>query len=353
MDVHVVVPDGIDDPGQPSGGNVYDRRLCQALATLGWSVKEHAVPGPWPHPAPADLTAFGEVVAGVPDGAVVLLDGLVALTAPEVLVPEARRLRLAVLVHMPLGHGEPKGRATRTREREREVLAAAAAVVTPSGWTRRLLLERHGLPPDRVHVAEPGTDEAEVAPGTTSGGELLCVAAITPDKGHDVLLAALAMVADLPWRCTWVGSLDRDPACVARLRRQAAELGVDDRVHTTGALTGPELDDAYARADVLVLASRAETYGMVVAEALARGLPVVATAVGGLPEALGRAAGGRQPGLLVPPDDPAAFADGLRAWLEDAELRRELRDAAAQRRATVPRWSATADRVSRVLAGLP
>jgi len=348
MDVHVVVPDGIDDPGRPSGGNVYDRRLCDELGALGWAVKEHPVPGSWPTPSPADHAALGEVVAGIPDGAVVLLDGLVASTAPEVLVVGAQRLRLVVLVHMPLGG--PGREAADDRRREGAVLAAADAVVTPSTWTRRFLLDLHGLHPDRVHVVEPGVDAGGIAPGTPGGGELLCVAAVTPLKGHDVLLAALAMIRDLKWQCTWVGCLDRDPAFVDRLRDLARELRIHDRVVTTGPLTGGGLGSAYASADLLVTASRAETYGMAVSEALARGIPVVAAGVGGVPEALGRAPGGNRPGLLVPPDDPAALAAALRVWLGQPDLRRRLRHAAGQRRATLSGWSATAERVSRVLA---
>jgi glycosyltransferase involved in cell wall biosynthesis len=350
MDVHVVVPDGIDDPERPSGGNVYDRRLCEELTESGWSVKEHAVRGSWPTPAPADRAALGEILEGIPDGAVVLVDGLLASPVPEVLVPEARRLRLVVLVHMPLGDGPPGQESAAERAREGAVLAAAAAVVTTSTWTRCRLLDRHSLRPDRVHVAQPGADPADIAQGTPGGGELLCVAAVTPHKGHDVLLAALAMIRHLPWQCTWVGSLDRDRGFVERLRSQARALGISDRVCTTGPLTGAELETAYAGADVLVLASRGETYGMVVTEALARGLPVVATAVGGLPEALGRGPEGSAPGLLVSPGAPEALAEALGAWLGDADLRRRLRHAAAQRRATLSGWSSTADQISRVIA---
>jgi glycosyltransferase involved in cell wall biosynthesis len=253
-------------------------------------------------------------------------------------------------MHMPLGDGPIGQESATVRTREGAVLAAAAAVVTTSTWTRGRLLDRHSLRPDRVHVAQPGADPADIAPGTPGGGELLCVAAVAPHKGHDVLLAALAMIRHLPWQCTWVGRLDRDRGFVERLRSQARALGISDRVRTTGPLTGAGLETAYAGADVLVLASRGETYGMVVTEALARGLPVVATAVGGLPEALGRGPEGSSPGLLVPPGAPGPLAEALRAWLGDADLRRQLRHAAEQRRATLPGWSSTADLVSRVIA---
>ena len=346
--LHVVVPDGIDDPARPTGGNTYDRRVCHGLAAAGWSVRVHPVRGSWPRPGAASHAALAGVVERIPDGAVVLLDGLVASTAPEVLVPQASRLRLVALVHMPLGHGAG---ADGNRTREGAVLTAAASVVTTSRWARRTLLELYSLPGDRVHVAEPGVDSADLAPGTETGGALLSVAAVIPGKGHDVLLDALATMTGLRWDCLCVGSLDRDPAFAERLRRRARDGGLAARVRFPGPQTGAELARSYVASDLLVLASRAETYGMVVTEALARGLPVVAAEVGGVPEALGHGADGVRPGLLVPPDDPAALGAALRAWLGDAGLRQRLRRAARERRASLARWSTTTSLVSGVLAG--
>ncbi len=330
----MIVPDGFDDPQRPSGGNVYDRQICHGLTAIGWSVRITAVYGSWPAPDMAARTALASVIAAVPDGALVLLDGLIASTVPEILVPEAARVREVVLVHMPLDSSA-----------ERDVFAAAAALITTSTWTRTRLLDLYRLRPARVHVAEPGVEPAALAPGTQTGGKLLCVATVAPHKGHDVLLTSLATITDRPWRCTFVGPLDREFA--GRLDRQALMGGISDRVRFTGPLAGAELDRAYARADVLVLASHAETYGMVVAEGLARGLPVIATSVGGISEALGC---GTRPGLLVPAGDSAALAGALRRWLADSALRQRLRRAARERRATLPDWSATARRISDVLS---
>lgn len=350
--VHVVVPDGIDDPARPSGGNTYDRHLCDGLTSLGWSVHEHAVPGAWPRLEAAWLAGFADVVERIPDDAVVLLDGLLASAAPEVLVPQAGRLRMVVVVHMPLGHRPHDHGAGDARTRERAALAAAAAVVTTSAWTLRRLRELYPLlSADRMHVAEPGVEAAEVATGTAAGGALLCVAAMTPGKGQDVLLDALAATQDLAWHCVCVGSLDRDPAFAEGLRRRSRHAGLGDRVSFPGPRTGADLGRSYAAADLMVLASRAETYGMVVTEALARGLPVLAAEVGGLPEALGHGADGIRPGLLVPPEDPAALGAALRDWLQDAELRARLRRAARERRTSLPGWSTTASVVAGVLAG--
>ena len=347
--VHVVVPGGIDDPAAPSGGNVYDRRICDGLVALGWDVHEHAVDGGWPWPDDEAHRALGRVIAELPDGAVVLIDGLIASTVPALLVPHAHRLVLVVLVHLPLGDGPPGHGVADALNRECAVLAAATAVITTSEWTRDLLLDRYPLRPDSVTVAEPGTDAAALAPGTADGGQLLCVAAVTPHKGHDVLIAALAAVPDLSWRCAVVGTLDRDPDFADLLQRRADEAGIGDRICFAGARTGAELDRAYAAADVLVVPSLGETYGMVVTEALARGLPVIATAVGGLPHALGRTADGRRPGLLVAPGDAPALAAALSRWLCDAELRVGLRLAAQERRGMLSDWHVTVERVAHVL----
>jgi glycosyltransferase involved in cell wall biosynthesis len=330
--VHVVLPNDIDDPATPSGGNTYDRRICQGLVALGWSVVEHAVHGGWPRPAGTERAEVAELLSGVPDDAVVLLDGLIASAVPEVLGRQARRLRLVVLVHMPLGH-----------RAEREALAAARAVIATSAWTD------HRLPGVRTYVATPGVDPAEIVAGTDAGTELLCVAAVTPHKGHDLLAEALSKVADLDWACQCVGSLDRDAAFVDRLRAQLSAYGLAARVRLVGARVSDRLEATYAAADLLVLASRGETYGMVVTEALARGIPVLATAVGGVAEALGHAPGGSRPGVLVAPDDAAALADALRCWLTDADLRERLRRSARARRSTLTGWTVTAELISEVL----
>ena len=343
--LHAVVPEGVDDLARPSGGNVYDRRLLDGLRTRGWRVREHPVPGAWPHAEARDRARLTEVLASVPDDGLVLVDGLVAADAPEVLVPAAARLRLVVLLHMP-------AIASGAADRERAVLAAAAAVVATSHSTRRLLMGRDALDPGAVHVAEPGVDPAPVASGTTVGGALLSVAAVTPGKGHDVLLDALSGLRDLAWRCVCVGSLTRDPGWAARTLRQAQAAGLDDRVEFPGARVGPALAASYAGADALVLATRAESYGMVAAEALARGIPVIGSDVGGLPDTVGQTPDGRVPGLLVPPGDAPALAHALRRWLEDDALRHDLRAAARERRESLRPWAVTTDRVQAVLAGL-
>lgn len=330
-----VLPAGVADPAAPSGGNGYDRRVSAGLGT-----RDLLVPGAWPRPSEASRRELDRALAGVPDGEVVLLDGLVACGVPEVVLRHVGRLRLVVLVHLPLAEetGLSPEVAARLDEAEGRCSRAVAAVIATSARAGARLVERHGLA--RVHVVPPGVDPAPVARGTDGVSRLLCVASVTPRKGHDVLVKALVGVADHPWTCAVVGPAP-DPGhwgFVQELAEPCAE-----RFEWAGPLVGGALDDQYDAADLFVLASRAETYGMVVTEALARGVPVIASEV---PDALGAG------GLLLPSGDVAAWSGALRRWFEDAELRTGLRAAALARRAELSTWDETVKGVGVVLASL-
>ncbi|WP_406361795.1 glycosyltransferase family 4 protein [Streptomyces sp. NBC_01579] len=356
--VIVVMPGGVDDPSAPSGGNTYDRRVCRDLPRIGWQVHEYAVAGTWPQPRATARAELARILAESADGAVVVLDGLVACAVPEIIVPEAERLRLVVLVHLPLGDetGLAPGLAAALNAGERRTLQAAAAVVATSDWAAVRLVTHHGLDPVRVHVAAPGADTEPPATGTATGTDrapsLLCVASVTPRKGQLQLVESLAAVADLPWNCVCVGGLGQDPGYVTRIRELIGRYSLGDRVHLVGPRTGAELNASYAAADLLVLASHAETYGMVATEALARGVPVLATAVGGLPEAVGHAPGRGVPGYLVPPQNPAAFASALRLWLGEPVERRRSKEAALIRRTALAGWDTTSHSLAAVLEQL-
>jgi glycosyltransferase involved in cell wall biosynthesis len=352
--VHTIVPAGIDDPHEPSGGNAYDRHVCTGLAAAGWTVYEHPAAGAWPLPDPGARDALDRTLAGLPEDEVVLVDGLVACGVPDVVVPQARRLRIVVLVHLPLGdeRGRPPVLVADLAARERETLRAAAAVVATSGWAARRVTALHGLDPRRVHVATPGVAPAPPATGTDGVSRLLCVGALTPTKGQDLLVDALAALSDRSWVCDLVGPLHRAPAHVAAVRATIGRHGLERRVRLAGPLPPERLGPVYDTADLLVLPSRAETYGMVVTEALARGVPVLATATGGVPDTLGWGRGAVVPGLLVAPDDVGALAAGLRRWFDDPGLRSDLRRSAARRRTELTGWEVTTRCLAHVLDGL-
>ncbi|WP_436502227.1 glycosyltransferase family 4 protein [Actinokineospora sp. HUAS TT18] len=324
--MHALLPGNVDDPASPSGGNTYDRRVCDGLD----SVREITISGTWPRPDADARAELARALAGCPDDAVVLIDGLVACGVPDIVVPEARRLRLAVLLHLPLAD-EPG--AEDLDAGEGEVLRAArVVVVTGPSMAARLTGVRE------VRTVVPGTDPAPVASGTDGVSQLLCVASLTPRKGHDVLVEALATLTDLPWRCDFVGPVP-DSAHTRRVASMVEKLPI----RITGPLVGAALAEAYDRADLFVLPSRAETFGMVVTEALARGIPVMASSA---PDALGDG------GLSLTPGDAGELAAALRDWLTDSALRDRLRAAALRRRGQLDTWEQSTREMADVLASL-
>ncbi|MFC0106869.1 glycosyltransferase family 4 protein [Kibdelosporangium aridum subsp. largum] len=339
-----VVPGDIDDQAVPSGGNVYDRRMVRALGAT-----EVAIAGTWPTPDDKARQDLASALARMDEGATVLIDGLVACGVPEVVVPQARRLRLAVLVHLPLADetGLDPDLAKDLNTRERETLHAAGMVIATSPWAARRIVQHHWLDGDRVHAVPPGTDPAPLAPGTDGRSRLLCVAAVTQRKGQDRLVEALEDARDLPFSCELVGSLRRDTDYVLRLHEMIKESGLADRVTMTGPKTGAQLEASYAAADLFVLPSHTETYGMVLTEALARGIPVLATKVSAMPETVGKAPDGTVPGILT-----WRLADALRRFFTDAPLRDKLRAAAHARRETLIDWDTAAHQLADVLADL-
>jgi glycosyltransferase involved in cell wall biosynthesis len=346
-----VLPGDVADSSLPSGGNAYDRRICEVLAT---QVRGVSIDGNWPWPDEPARADLANLLVGLSDGATVLLDGLVACGVPDVVVPQARRLRVVVLVHLPLGNetGLDPAAAAALDARERETLHAASAVVVTSPWAAGRLIEHHDLAASRVHAVPPGTDPAPLAPGTDGRSRLLCVASVIPRKGHDLLAEALARVADLPWSCDCVGPLGRNPGYVERVRVLIERRGLASRMVLAGPRTGEDLANAYAMADLVVSPSRAETFGMVVTEALARGIPVLATAVDAVPETLGQAPDGSVPGILVPAGDATALAAALRRYLTEPGMRGRLRESARQRRLALASWALAGGRLADVLAGL-
>ncbi len=349
MRVHVVVPEGFDSPGRPTGGNIYDRRVCAGLAEAGWEVLVATVAAPWPVPDPAGRADLARIVSAIPDGEMALIDGLIASPTAAQLLPHAGRISMTVLLHMPLATALDTRHDAGAQRSERVVLRAATGVVVTSEWTRQQVLARYEIPVGRVHVARPGVDRV-AAPARPVSGHLICVGTLGRHKGQDLLVEALAELGDLDWHCLLAGPLDADPDFVDQLRTRIARLGFGQRVRLSGVLTEAELSHAYTTADLLVAPSRSETYGMAVTEALAHGLPVIAAAAGGLPEALGSAADGTRPGCLVPPGDPAALAAAIRDWLGDECHRQRLRAAVRLRRLTLRGWEQTTQEIAIALA---
>jgi glycosyltransferase involved in cell wall biosynthesis len=342
--VHLVVPGPLD---QRTGGYIYDRRIVEGLRALGWTVQVHELAGGFPQADEMARAAAAEAIAQLPSGALPVIDGL-ALPAFAELGGRLPRPWVA-LVHHPLAleTGLSPAEAQAFADLECRLLARAARVIVTSPGTSRDLAA-YEVEGGRIGVVCPGTDPAPLARGSAGPGlALLCVASLTPRKGHLVLLEALGEVTDLDWHLTCVGSAERDPACAQSIAATLDRLDLHERVSLVGERAEADVAPFYDRADVLVLASYHEGYGMVLTEALARGLPVVSTTAGAIPDTVPEGAG-----LLVPPGDPTALAAALRRVMTEPGLCAALMAGAHAARRNLPSWTEAARAFAAELAGL-
>ena len=328
------------DPGARTGGHVYNSRIAGGLRERGWSVDFRELDESFPYPTTAALQSAAALLAGLPDGTRLLVDSLALGAMPDAIEREAARLRIAALVHLPRGAdvGLEPDTARRLADGERRALAACTVIVVTGAATVGMLA-RYGITREKIAVVEPGTARARLARGSAAPPvRLLTVGTLNPNKGYDTLLTALAAVRDRDWHLTCAGSLSRHPATVDRVRGLIAALDLEPRVTLAGELDFAALDECYDGADVFVLATRQETYGMAVAEALAHGLPVVSTRTGAIHDLVGADAG-----LLVPVDDVDALADALARVIGDARLRARLAEGARGAREHMRTWDRAVD----------
>ncbi|CAN5454680.1 glycosyltransferase family 4 protein [soil metagenome] len=330
--VSFIVPDGVDDVERVSGGNIYDRRVRDGLRRRGWDVRMSEA---------SDAAGVATALASVERGGVALVDGLVAGWAPEALTATAQTARIVVVAHMVAASFA--GATPELIMGERLALLHAEGVIATSGWAAAELV-RHGLVDRaRIDVVVPGSRDSLGAVDPADNGDLLCVGVVAPHKGQDLLLEALGRLQEHDWTCTVAGSHAVAPDFAAGVVSAASRLGA--RVRITGVLDESAIDVAYQRAGVLVAPSRAESFGMAIADARRCGLPIIATAVDGIPDTV--IGGGA---ILVPREDPVALADALRGWMTDPALRARLRVEAAGARPRAPRWDDTVARFDELLA---
>ncbi len=343
-----VVPGPIDTR---TGGYEYDRRIIDGLRRAGWDVSLHQLAATFPFPSSADRDEADRLFAKLPDQTTVLVDGLAFGALANEAERHATRLRFVALVHHPLAEetGLDALEAEALAASERRALATARLAIVTSAATADGL-SRYGVPPERLVVVGPGTDRVAAAAGSGSPElHLLCVATLTPRKGHEVLLRALAGLRDRRWRLTLFGGLDRDRPTVSRIAALIAANGLEDRVRLAGEAEGDALNAHYHGADLFVLATWHEGYGMVVAEALAHGIPVISTRTGGIPGLVDAGGAGKPAGLLVQPGDEAALRNALARIMDEPALRDRLRDGALEAREHLRSWDDAVAEMERAL----
>ena len=336
------------DLKSPTGGYAYDRRVMERLPDFGVSVVHLPLPASFPNPTDDDIAETMNALHARSRPSILVVDGLAfgAFTKPMLDKLEGR---VIALVHHPLFLETGLSHARKVELRETETLALERAdhIIVTSRATKRILTEHMSLASHRMTVAEPGTDPAGRATGTGVPLHILAVGAVMPRKGYDVLVQALAKITDLDWRMTIAGALDRHPAAVDALRAAIEQHNLSERINLAGKVVPATLDRFYESADLFVSASLFEGYGMVLAEAMARGLPIV-TATGG---AAGDTAG-QAVALHVEAGNVDELALALRQALTDKKLRDQLADAAWDAGRALPTWTETARRVAAVILGM-
>lgn len=318
-----------------TGGYEYDRRIVAGLRARGWDVDISQWGDDFPFPSESARAQAARSLADLPDGAIVVIDGLAFGALPDVVRGERDRLAIVALVHHPLAleTGLSPAAAAALDASERAALKSARAVVVTSEATARTLAH-YDVARARITVVEPGTDAAPIAAGSRQETlTFLAVGSVVPRKGFGTLMDALALVAQRPWRLIVAGSLDRAPETVAQVMSRLHAAGLSERVEFLGELNGDALAEVYGRADVFVLPTFYEGYGMVVAEAIARGLPVISTPTGGIPSLVGDRAG-----LLVPIADVPALAHALAQVIDDPATLDRLRHGARDARERLVSW---------------
>jgi glycosyltransferase involved in cell wall biosynthesis len=345
--LHWIVPGRID---QVTGGYLYDRMIVEGLRARGHEVRVHELPGSYPLADGPTMRRAEAVAAGLPDGARVVIDGLALPGLAGIAAGALRRLRTVALVHHPLflETGLTAAAAAVLRRVELDLLARMDRILCTSPCTAGVLRDL-GLPADRIATVIPGTAPAgrPACRGTEAPDRalrLLCVATVTARKGHAVLVEALSRLGRTDWRLCCVGSLTRDPESVAGLRAAIDAAGLGGRIELAGEQPPESLGRHYREADLFVLASWYEGYGMAFAEALAHGLPVIGTTAGAIPSTVPADAG-----LLVAPGDAAALADAIATLLADRDRLAALRAGAVRAGAALPDWPTQAARFAAAL----
>lgn len=336
------------DIRSPTGGYAFDRRVMQLLPDFGITVYHVPLSANFPNPTAADLKEARKLLAEAPEGAVTIIDGLAYGAFTEDVLASLKG-RVIALVHHPLflETGLPHARKVELKASETAALKRANKIIVTSWASKNIVVEHLDADRNKVTVAEPGTDPAPRATGTGAPFNILAVGAVVPRKAYDVLVTALAPLTDLDWRLTIAGALDRHPAAVEALQAAIAAHKLENRVTLAGKVVPATLDRFYESSDLFVSASLFEGYGMVLAEAMARGLPIVVASGGAAAETAGAAAA-----LHVEAGNAGELSLALRRVMTDKKLRDRLADAAWELGRTLPTWHETARRIAAVILGL-
>ncbi len=342
------------DLATPTGGYAYDRRIIDGLTQLGWQVELLSLGSNFPYPGQETIASARQLLLHLKPGIPIVMDGLALGVLPEIVAELAMSHDVIALIHHPLAFetGISADQAAVFKASEALALSYVKRVVVNSPSTAKQVSQFLGVQSDKIEVILPGTDRQAIEKRSKEASkqsngklQLLSVGSVIHRKGFDILLEALYPLIALPWTLSIAGDITRDDVAYKQLQKDIVRFGFQDRIHVLGAVTEEHLENLYRQADIFVLASRFEGFGMAYAEAIARGIPVIGTNAGAIADTVPATAG-----LLVPPDDVQSLTIALRKMIQDEEYRLTLSQGASEVAALQTTWEDSSKRFSEVLS---
>ncbi len=331
--IYFAIPGDLDTP---SGGYRYDRQVIAQLQRRGYAVEVLHLSDRFPWPEPPDLAQAATLFASLPNRSMLLVDGLALGVLSEEVAPLRERLSLFALVHHPLAYetGLTAEQIAHFRQTETAALRHCRGVIVTSPHTAAVLQREYAVT-QPITVALPGISLPELLPLTRISDEkqLLCVGALIPRKGHERLIRALTPYREARWHLHCVGRC-LEPT-TRHLRAILDETALTHKVTLHGEKTDAELAQFYREADGLISAAHYEGFGMAIAESIAYGLPIIATAAGAVADWL-------PPQAAHVVADDAALQTAIGRLLTDDAWSNALRQQARQYRDQLPSWGDTA-----------
>lgn len=344
MHILFVIPGDIN---LPTGGYRYDREIINAWQNSGVDVTLININGNYPFPTNADKQTALNKIAELPKADIAVVDGLLGGASPEFMQALSKVLPTVALIHHPLclENGLDEETAKTLESSELAGLAFTSGIITTSPATTLTVSNLFEYNKDKIHTVLPGVERGETSKGSNNSTvNLLCVGSIIERKGHKDLLLALSELTKLDWHLDCIGSTDFDAALFVELKQILETKQLTNKVTFHGSVSEEAILNGYTKADVFVLPSLFEGYGMAYAEAIVRGLPVIGTTAGAIPDTVPKTCG-----ILVEPSNIQSLRQALQKMIMDKELRNQYHEAAIKAELSFPTWESSAGAFFKIL----
>jgi len=344
MRILFVIPGDIN---LPTGGYRYDKEIINAWKASGIDVKLVSLEGNYPFPTSADKAKAIAAIDTFPKADIAVVDGLLGGAAPDFIDALSQVMPVTALIHHPLclENGLDEDTAKTLEASEQKGLEFVSHIITTSPATTKTVFNLFGFDRDKIHTVLPGVKRTQISKGSKSQTvHLLCVGSVIERKGHKILLKALSALKHLDWRLDCYGSTAFDEKLFDELQDFINCEGLSDKVKFHGAVSDELLEASYVKSDVFVLPSLFEGYGMVYAEAIVCGLPVIATTAGAIPDTVPETCG-----ILAEPDNVKSLKEALEKMISDDALRNNYKQGALDAAADFPTWQSSANQFAEIL----